>query len=125
MSVASLGNYDPLPRYDVESAVYVLLKVLTQKFVPPVEQQRDWAAVLKRYQWDNPDVKPYTPGTSDQHLSLPLPAPRWGVNSLPTWRSGINSSDYDEILSSLEDLVQKAIDAVRSVDVSSLLENWV
>jgi hypothetical protein len=38
---------------------------------------------------------------------------------------GVLGSDYDEILSSLEDLVQKAVDAVRSVDANSLLENWV
>ncbi|KAJ7459945.1 hypothetical protein FB451DRAFT_566872 [Mycena latifolia] len=38
MSVASLANNDPLPYDDVESAVYVLLKLLTQMFVPREDQ---------------------------------------------------------------------------------------
>jgi hypothetical protein len=60
MSVASLGNDDPLPHDNVESAVYVLLKVLTQKFAPLVEKQYDWAKTFKRYQWDDPNVAPLT-----------------------------------------------------------------
>ncbi|KAJ7855987.1 hypothetical protein B0H14DRAFT_730182 [Mycena olivaceomarginata] len=58
MSVASLANRDPLPHDDIESAVYVVLKVLTQAFVPPVDQQRKWAETLDSYCWDNPDVRP-------------------------------------------------------------------
>ncbi|KAJ7823973.1 hypothetical protein B0H14DRAFT_3729540 [Mycena olivaceomarginata] len=54
MSVASLRNDNPLPHDDIESAVYVLLKALTQTFVPPVDQHRKWAAALRRYNWDGP-----------------------------------------------------------------------
>ncbi|KAJ7119670.1 hypothetical protein C8R44DRAFT_178876 [Mycena epipterygia] len=52
MPVASLANSDPLPHDDIESAVYVFLKVLTQTFVPPVDQQREWAATLDTSCWD-------------------------------------------------------------------------
>ncbi|KAJ7471300.1 hypothetical protein B0H11DRAFT_2041179 [Mycena galericulata] len=158
MSTASLWNEDPLPHDDVESAVYVILKLLTQVFEPPVDQEREWAATLKTYCWDDPDVTPQRLANLREGLwknvgpkttlpttrriflsagheapaelicslfSLPLPARRWGVNSLPFERSGINSSDYDQILSSLENLVKKAVDAVRSVDASSFAESWV
>jgi hypothetical protein len=54
MSVASLRNDNPLPHDDMESAVYVLLNALTQTFVPPVDQQREWVAALRRYKWDEP-----------------------------------------------------------------------
>ncbi|KAJ6531122.1 hypothetical protein B0H19DRAFT_1190500 [Mycena capillaripes] len=155
MSVASLEKNYPLPHDDIESAVYVLLKVLTQAFVPSPEQKLQWAKVLQSYCWDDPTVDPTLlantrkylwddeptetskiPRTvdifeSDGHqaraqlilslLSLPLPAKRWGPNSRPTRRTGINCSDYEAILSSLEDLVKKAVDAVHSVNVNSFI----
>ncbi|KAJ7460750.1 hypothetical protein FB451DRAFT_1371607 [Mycena latifolia] len=145
MSVASLENSDPLPHDDIESAVYVLLKVLTQTFVPPVDQQREWAATLNTYCWDDPDVKPgvlrilrmclWSNHNSEYSmvnttlrifrsaghaaraqlvlslLSLPLLSQRYEVDS----------SDYDAVLLSLQDLVDQAVAAVRSVDASSLL----
>ncbi|KAJ7196292.1 hypothetical protein GGX14DRAFT_403492 [Mycena pura] len=58
MSVASLNQIDPLPHDDVESAVYVLLKVLTQTFVPPEDLERAWAPTLSAYCWDDPKVEP-------------------------------------------------------------------
>ncbi|KAJ7207892.1 hypothetical protein GGX14DRAFT_454725, partial [Mycena pura] len=54
MSVGSLANWDPLPHDDLESAIYVLLKVLTKTFVPAVGQQSEWAVTLERYCWDDP-----------------------------------------------------------------------
>ncbi|KAJ7047867.1 hypothetical protein C8F04DRAFT_1060321 [Mycena alexandri] len=145
MSAASLANKDPLPHDDIESAVYVLLKVLTQTFVPPVDQQHKWAATLREYFWDNPDVDPST--VRNIRLSM------WGGRNLenstidttvqifrsaghatraqlvlsllslplPIQRNLIDSSDYETILSSLEGLVEQAVAAVRSVDASSLI----
>ncbi|KAJ7866687.1 hypothetical protein B0H13DRAFT_2281404 [Mycena leptocephala] len=145
MSMASLDNRDPLPHDDIESAVYVLLKVLTQTFVPLAGQEHEWAAILNSYCWDDPDVEPQTllnlqvsmwagrhvmASTVDKTvrifrsgghatraklilslLSLPL----------PNQRASFDSSDYDAILSSLKDLVELAVAAVRSVDASSLI----
>ncbi|KAJ7886312.1 hypothetical protein B0H13DRAFT_2277709 [Mycena leptocephala] len=145
MSMASLDNRDPLPHDDIESAVYVLLKVLTQTFVPLAGQEHEWAAILNSYCWDDPDVEPQTllnlrvsmwagrhvmASTVDKTvrifrsgghatraklilslLSLPL----------PNQRASFDSSDYDAILSSLQDLVEQAVAAVRSVDASSLI----
>ncbi|KAJ6454506.1 hypothetical protein C8R47DRAFT_1083094 [Mycena vitilis] len=142
MSVASLENQDPLPHDDVESAVYVLLKVLTQNFVPPSHLQREWKQILEGFFWDDPSVAPSNlasiratfwsqvkiKGTTIRKtvdllqttghetlaqivvalLSLPLPDQRDGP------------LDYDAVLSSLEDLVGKAIAAASSVDASSL-----
>src|ERR1700761_7152796 len=44
---------------------------------------------------------------------------------LPAQRREVDSSDYDEIFASLEDLVKKAIHAVSSVDASNFRENWM
>ncbi|KAJ7282923.1 hypothetical protein C8J57DRAFT_1296998 [Mycena rebaudengoi] len=155
MSVASLTNRPPLPHDDVESAVYVFLKVLTQTFVPPVDQRVEWAEVLESYCWDDPNVKLGVLANLRDSLwkdallirstreffhsagheacarlvsslvALPLPAKRWAANSLPIQGLGINPTDYDEIFSSLEDLVAKAVAAVRAVDASSLQKSWV
>ncbi|KAJ6581348.1 hypothetical protein B0H19DRAFT_1251580 [Mycena capillaripes] len=57
MAVASLDNADPLPHDDIESAVYVLLKVLTQTYVPSVDQQDEWAELLKTFHWDDAGVE--------------------------------------------------------------------
>ncbi|KAJ6511318.1 hypothetical protein C8R47DRAFT_730503 [Mycena vitilis] len=146
MSVASLENQDPLPHDDVESAVYVLLKVLTQNFVPPSHLQRQWEQILEGFFWDDPSVAPSNLASTratfwsqikikrttirktvdlfqnNGHetlaqivvalLSLPLPDEREGPLGGPL--------DYDAVLSSLEDLVGKAIAAASSVDASSL-----
>ncbi|KAJ7471305.1 hypothetical protein B0H11DRAFT_1378010 [Mycena galericulata] len=157
MSVASLGKLDPLPHDDVESAVYVILKVLTQTFEPPVDQERNWAEMLDSYCWDDPDVTPRIlanlrgslwsnrqdvatiPTTlyifqSAGHearaqlllalLSLPLPARRRRLDR-PADGFCIDPLDFNQTLLSLEDLVKKAVEAVRSVDASSFAESWV
>ncbi|KAJ7134282.1 hypothetical protein C8R44DRAFT_421305 [Mycena epipterygia] len=144
MSVASLANNDPLPHDDIESAVYVLLKVLTQTFVPPVDQQHKWAATLRNYFWDNPNVTPRTLlnlrmnlwtscnraestiGTTLRIFCSTGHAARAQLvlsllSLLPTERHEVDSSDYDAVLLSLQDLVEQAVAAVRSVDASSLL----
>jgi hypothetical protein len=151
MSTASLANRDPLPHDDIESAVYVLLKVLTQTFVPLVDQEREWAATLDAYCWDDPDWQPQR--LVDIRLSMWLSMGmgrnmmystvgktvrifRSGGHAtraqlvlsllslpLPDQRELIDSSDYDAILSSLQDLVEQAVAAVRSVDASSLIWN--
>ncbi|KAJ7359311.1 hypothetical protein DFH08DRAFT_952464 [Mycena albidolilacea] len=108
MSVASLRNDDPLPHDDIESAVYVLLKVLTQTFVPPVDQQREWAAPLRRYKWDEP-LNP----SMLADLREGLWTGRHSTSTIPT------TLQIFKILLSLEDLVKKAVDAARSVDASS------
>ncbi|KAJ7236360.1 hypothetical protein C8J57DRAFT_1479229 [Mycena rebaudengoi] len=147
MSVASLANRDPLPHDDIESAVYVLLKVLTQMFVPPVNQQHKWAETLDRYCWDDPDVKPSRlsdlrsfmwigrnlkdsvvdntvqifrsagHATRAQLILSLLSLP------LPAHRDLIDSSNYDAILLSLQGLVEQAVAAVHTVDASSLIWN--
>ncbi|KAF7336831.1 Pkinase-fungal domain-containing protein [Mycena venus] len=147
MSVASLANRDPLPHDDIESAVYVLLKVLTQTFVPPVDQQHEWVATLREYFWDNPDVDPSTVrnirsfmwvgrnlenSTIDTTVQI-FRSARHATRAqlvlsllslpLPIQRNLIDSSDYDAILSSLQGLVEQAVAAVRSVDASSLIWN--
>ncbi|KAF8194024.1 hypothetical protein K438DRAFT_1761582 [Mycena galopus ATCC 62051] len=145
MSMASLANRDPLPHDDIESAVYVLLKVLTQAFVPPVNLQHKWAATLHRYCWDDPDVKPSM--LSDLRLSMWVGRNFEGSTigttvqifrsaghaicaqlvlsllslPLPFQRNLIDSSDYDAVLLSLQGLVEEAVAAVRSVDASSLI----
>ncbi|KAJ7034509.1 hypothetical protein C8F04DRAFT_1101184 [Mycena alexandri] len=145
MSVASLANRDPLPHEDIESAVYVLLKVLTQTFVPPADQEREWAATLDTYCWDDPDVPPNrllntrlsiwsgrnlensTVGETVQIFRSAGHATRAQLVlsllslPLPLQRKSIDSSDYDTILSSLQGLVEQAVAAVRSVDASSLI----
>jgi hypothetical protein len=144
MSVASLANRDPLPHDDIESAVYVVLKVLTQTFVPPVDQERKWATTLNNYFWDNSDVTPETlrdlrmllwirnlknstAGTTMQIFRSAGDATRAQLVlsllslPLPHQRDLIDSSDYDAVLSSLEGLVKQAVAAVRSVDASSLI----
>ncbi|KAJ7222561.1 hypothetical protein GGX14DRAFT_664211 [Mycena pura] len=68
MSVASLDNRPPLPHDDIESAVYVLLKVLTQNFVPPENQKEQWEEILERYHWGNPDLRLQT--LSDIRMGL-------------------------------------------------------
>ncbi|KAJ7693356.1 hypothetical protein B0H17DRAFT_1279244 [Mycena rosella] len=51
---------DPLPHDDIESAVYVFLKVLTQKFKPREDLQGAWREILFDYHWDDPDEAPRT-----------------------------------------------------------------
>ncbi|KAJ7366563.1 hypothetical protein DFH08DRAFT_1072039 [Mycena albidolilacea] len=144
MSVASLANDDPLPHDDIESAVYVVLKVLTQTFVPPVDQERKWAKTLNNYFWDNSDVTPETlrdlrillwtrnlkKSTADTTMQIFRSAGDATRAQLvlsllslplPDQRDLIDSSDYDAVLSSLEGLVEQAVAAVRSVDASSLI----
>ncbi|KAF7336892.1 Pkinase-fungal domain-containing protein [Mycena venus] len=145
MSMASLANRDPLPHDDIESAVYVLLKVLTQTFVPPADQEREWATTLDTYCWDDPDVQPKrllnmrlsmwmgrnfmdsTVGQTVRIFRSSGHATRAQlIHSLlslplPDQRDLINSSDYDTILSSLQGLVEQAVAAVHSVDASSLI----
>ncbi|KAJ7702255.1 hypothetical protein B0H17DRAFT_1127824 [Mycena rosella] len=121
--LASLANSDPLPHDDVESAVYVLLKVLTQTFLPPVDQQRDWVATLANYYWDNSDVTLRT--LMDLRLYL------WSSynhehstigTTLRIFRSTGHAAPptYDAVLLLLQELVEQAVAAVRSVDASSL-----
>ncbi|KAJ7693371.1 hypothetical protein B0H17DRAFT_1179014 [Mycena rosella] len=143
ISAASLMGEDPLPHDDVESAVYVLLKVLTQTFVPPLDKQREWAETLEAYYWDNPDVVPRTLRTIRMSLWTRLNIENWPIDStlrifrstghaarvellqallslpLPTPRVA-DSSNHATVLSSLEVLVEKAVAAVESVDASSL-----
>ncbi|KAJ6610280.1 hypothetical protein B0H10DRAFT_2293274 [Mycena sp. CBHHK59/15] len=136
---------DPLPHDDIESAVYVLLKVLTQTFVPPVDQEREWATTLDAYCWDDPDVQPQRLLTMrlsmwmgrnfmDSTVGKTVRIFRSGGHTtraqlihsllslpLPDQRELIDSSDYDAILSSLQGLVEQAVAAVHSVDASSLI----
>ncbi|KAJ7207845.1 hypothetical protein GGX14DRAFT_567147 [Mycena pura] len=150
MSVAGLANRDPLPHDDFESAVYVLLKVLTQTFVAPVDQQREWAATLWRYHWDSPNVHPLM--LKDIRLSMWIARSNEGsvidstvqmfcraghttraqlilaLLSLPLPvkcrlfdSSAVYDRQYDAILLSLQALVDKAVAAVDSVDANSLI----
>ncbi|KAF7347427.1 Pkinase-fungal domain-containing protein [Mycena venus] len=145
MSVASLGTKDPLPHDDLESAVYVLLKVLTQTFVPHVDQQNAWAEVLRSYHWDNPDVEVKTlqqirrslwRSDRDQfstvastleifrsagHASRAQLVLALLSLPLPTQRGVVDSSDHKAVLSSLKDLVDQAVAAVHSVDATDFL----
>ncbi|KAJ7216935.1 hypothetical protein C8J57DRAFT_1482986 [Mycena rebaudengoi] len=144
MSVASLANRDPLPHDDIESAVYVLLKVLTKMFVPPANQQHKWAETLYRYCWDDPDLKPLTLSDLRQFLWIGRNKNSVVDNTMQIFRSAgqaahaqlilsllslplpadrdlIDSSNYDAILLSLQGLVEQAVAAVRSVDASSLI----
>ncbi|KAJ7085768.1 hypothetical protein B0H15DRAFT_369142 [Mycena belliarum] len=146
MSVASLANRDPLPHDDIEFAVYVLFKVLTQTFVPPVDQQRKWATTLDSYCWDNPGMQPHIL----LHLRMSLWTSRNHVDSvihttaqifrsaghdtraqlvlsllslpIPIHPDSIDSSDYDTILLSLEGLVEQAVAAVLCRCEGSYLE---
>ncbi|KAJ7267233.1 hypothetical protein C8J57DRAFT_1327071 [Mycena rebaudengoi] len=145
MSVASLARMDPLPHDDIESAVYVLLKVLTQTFVPSQDRQHRWSEILGAYHWDDPGVGldtlsalrfglwsnydvPQTTvhNTTEMFRSVGDEGRAQLVNSLlslplPTDRRKLNSSNYDAVLISLQNLVDQAVAAVRSVNVSSLL----
>jgi hypothetical protein len=144
MSAASLANRDPLPHDDIESAVYVLLKVLTKMFVPPANQQHKWAETLYRYCWDDPDLKPLTLSDLRQFLWIGRNKNSVVDNTMQIFRSAgqaahaqlilsllslplpadrdlIDSSNYDAILLSLQGLVEQAVAAVRSVDASSLI----
>jgi hypothetical protein len=146
MSVASLMMADPpLPHDDIESAAYVLLKVLTQTFKPREDLRGKWRKILAQYYWDNPDVEPDTL----QQLRLLL----WTKTSfssattlgatldifrasghvasvqllralfalpLPIERDAVDGSSHAAVLASLEVLVEKAVAAVESVDASSL-----
>ncbi|KAJ6480376.1 hypothetical protein C8R45DRAFT_1005284 [Mycena sanguinolenta] len=144
MSMASLANRDPLPHDDIESSVYVLLKVLTQTFVPPVAQAREWAPTLDAYCWDDPDVQPQRLLTMrgcmwmgrnfmDSTVNKTVRIFRSGGHAtraqlilsllslpLPNQRE-FDGSDYDAVLASLRGLVEQAVAAVHSVDASSLI----
>ncbi|KAJ7086361.1 hypothetical protein B0H15DRAFT_346093 [Mycena belliarum] len=145
MSVASLANADPLPHDDIESAVYVLLKVLTQTFVPRVDQQHEWATTLNAYCWDDPHVRPEILLSTRGYMWVGRNLDNSPIQNtvqifrsaghatraqlvlsllslpLPFQRHSIDSLDYDTILSSLKGLVEKAVAAVRSVNARSLI----
>ncbi|KAJ6584576.1 hypothetical protein B0H19DRAFT_1249539 [Mycena capillaripes] len=165
MAVGALVNFEPLPHDDIESAIYVLLKVLTQKFVPPEDRKNEWSTILAGYRWDDPNMDTATLRDSRGNLwikndlkqgstiystlvfiapseqplaqllynllSLPLPAQRLsaavGIQGLVplTGNSSrlVDSSNYDTVLSSLGELVNKAIAAVTSVDAGTLCWN--
>ncbi|KAJ7086364.1 hypothetical protein B0H15DRAFT_346369 [Mycena belliarum] len=99
MSVASLANTDPLPHDDIESAVYVLLKVLTQTFVPPVDQQRKWATTLDTYCWDDPHVRPEI--LLSMRISL--------FSTLPDMRLVPSSSFHSSPFLSLSRVIQSTV----------------
>jgi hypothetical protein len=110
-----------------------------------VDQEREWAVILDAYCWDDPDVKPRRLLTmrvamwtccnfEDSTVSTTVQIFRSAGDAtraqlvlsllslpLPHQRELIDSSDYDAILSSLQDLVEQAVAAVRSVDASSLI----
>ncbi|KAJ7151447.1 hypothetical protein C8R43DRAFT_1005213 [Mycena crocata] len=145
MSVASLSMTNPLPHDDIESAIYVLLKALTQTFKPPEELRAKWSKTLARYHWDDPLVDPDTlqelrhflwskpsySSTTTLGLTLSIfrSAGREGVAQileslfslpLPLEHDVINISSHAAVLSSLTELVEKAVAALESVDLSSL-----
>ncbi|KAJ7654138.1 hypothetical protein DFH06DRAFT_522083 [Mycena polygramma] len=142
MSVARLKNWDLLPHDAVESAVYVLLKVLTQNFVPPPELQREWTRIRRGFLWDDPAADPsmlanfratlwsqvkikgttvretvelFRASGHETHAQLVV-----ALLDLPLPEQRDGPLDYDAVLLSIEDLVRKAIAASRSVDASSL-----
>ncbi|KAF7316101.1 hypothetical protein MIND_00128200 [Mycena indigotica] len=49
------GKHMPLPHDDLESAVYVLLKALTQTFKNPLEDP-EWQRNYARFKWDKGDI---------------------------------------------------------------------
>ncbi|KAF7307448.1 Pkinase-fungal domain-containing protein [Mycena indigotica] len=59
MAVYPLQGGDLLPHDDLESAVYVLLKAVTQTFVP-TQKQGEWVRFRDAYGWDRGDESPYT-----------------------------------------------------------------
>ncbi|KAJ7063636.1 hypothetical protein C8F01DRAFT_1279645 [Mycena amicta] len=145
MSVATLMEEAPLPHDDIESAIYVLLKIITQTFKPTKELEGEWSETLDQYHWDDPRVQPGTlrqlrvvlwmkssvpeattiGATLNIFRSCGRLATAQFLDSLfslplPIGRNAVDSSDYGAVLSSLEDLVEKAIAAVDSVDASSL-----
>ncbi|KAJ7203161.1 hypothetical protein GGX14DRAFT_652733 [Mycena pura] len=112
VSVASFNQHDPLPHDDVESAVYVLLKVLTQTFVPPENLQRDAQADS-----DAHTAQIFRSAGHATRAELIL-----SLLSLPVRdQRHLFSSDYGAVLLSLQGLVEQAVAAVRSVDASSLI----
>ncbi|KAJ6541935.1 hypothetical protein B0H19DRAFT_1268866 [Mycena capillaripes] len=118
--------------------------VLTQTFVPPSDQQGEWAKILKRYHWDNPSVDPRDLAILRMSLWIKFNFSFTTVNatlqifhesghtaraqlvrsllSIPllTQRHAVESSDYDAVLSSLQGLVEQAVAAEESVDAVSL-----
>lgn len=142
MSVASIANNDPLPHHDVESAVYVLLKVLTQTFKPPEDLRGKWRKTLAQYHWNSPDVEPDTlqqlrTGLWTNHniktstIATTLRIFRLAGHvaraelvvsllSLPLPTQLVASSGYEAVVVSLQDLVEQAVAAVESVDAGSL-----
>ncbi|KAJ7207853.1 hypothetical protein GGX14DRAFT_567155 [Mycena pura] len=101
-----LANWDPHPHDDIESAVYVLVKVLTKTFVP-VDQQRKWAVTLNRYHWDDPEMDPSTLFDHVPHGWTYDSCPAHPCTPLPPFQPNA--------------LVDGAVAAVDSVDASSLI----
>ncbi|KAJ6464264.1 hypothetical protein C8R47DRAFT_1156243 [Mycena vitilis] len=149
MSIASLMMETPLPHDDLESAAYVLLKVLTQRFKPRDDLQARWNIVLRSFYWDDSTVTPY----AVQQCRLGL----WNVGKtgrlanrastigstleifqksgyiftaqfihslfslpLPHEREEEEATNHVVVLSSLRDLVERAVAAVDSADVSKI-----
>ncbi|KAJ7063637.1 hypothetical protein C8F01DRAFT_1251161 [Mycena amicta] len=146
MSVANFMRLAPLPHDEIESAIYVLLKIITQTFKPTEDLEGEWMSTLRQYHWDDPRVRPgtlqqlrrmfwgkyshFSRGTTirdtlDLFRSSGRPATAQFLHSLfslplPIDHDTIDSSDYNTVLSSLEDLVVQAVAAVDSVDASGL-----
>ncbi|KAJ6588265.1 hypothetical protein B0H19DRAFT_1098561 [Mycena capillaripes] len=144
MSVASLMRADPLPHDDIESASYVLLKVITQRFKPQKDKESEWKKLLAKYKWDHPyvdlDLLQQSRMVSWYHKSsFPAATPTGATVKffrscghtttakllellfflpLPIDRDAVNMSDHAAVLSSLEDLVKRAVAIVDSVDAS-------
>ncbi|KAJ7778693.1 hypothetical protein DFH07DRAFT_1056104 [Mycena maculata] len=145
MSVANLMMVDPLPHDEIESAIYVLVKVLTQTFKPREDLRGEWRDILTQYHWDNPDVKPGTlqqlrillwsktsfySGTTigatlnifrlSGHLASAQLLQALFSLPLPIERHEVDRSNHATVLSSFTVLVDKAVAALASVDASSL-----
>ncbi|KAJ6515083.1 hypothetical protein C8R47DRAFT_1089966 [Mycena vitilis] len=138
MAVASLFKQPPLPHDDIESAIYVYLKVITQAFVPPPDHEREWSRNLQTFTWDNTSVMPELLGNirtgfwtslNMENATIPRTIRLFdstgrsaeaqlirGLLSLPfpTQRGDGGSSGYDMILSSLETVVHQAVEAVHA-----------
>ncbi|KAJ6588262.1 hypothetical protein B0H19DRAFT_1098555 [Mycena capillaripes] len=146
MSAASLMRANPLPHDDIESAVYVLLKVITRRFKPQEGKENEWKEVLAEFNWDDPYVDPGSLRHSRALLwwtkspfpgATPLGAARIFFRStghtalaelldshfslpLPIDRNAVDMSDHAAVLSSLEVFVKMAVDAVESADANGL-----
>ncbi|KAG5645559.1 hypothetical protein DXG03_005834 [Asterophora parasitica] len=139
--IKSLAHWTQL-----ESTVCSLVKVLTQRFVPPLDQKRKWATILRRYHWDD---RLMSHGTL-RDVRFALWVPQWedtlvadtlGVFRLaghhaqaqllsslfllplPTMLINVDAN-HDTVLRSLEVLVKQAVEVVDAVDVNSFSSEW-